>query len=697
MEALLFCFQAQKTFFCRFYGFYVQALETDFHWKSNVIYCVPETMVKKNILRFSGKDWVFMRKLLLITIMLVCLSLPFACSAENEALSGNILSSMTTEQKIAQLLMPAFYYHETEENPKVGVQDIYPEMEALLHKYGFGGVIFNLQNAQDNTKAVRLVCAVQAANASIPGRPQLITCTDQEGGYVTRLGQGTQMPGSMALGAVNDLSVTEAAGRLIGEEVTAVGYTGTFGPVMDVNNNPANPVIGIRSFGDRPDQVAAQGEAMIRGLHAAGAVCTLKHFPGHGDTDTDSHTGLPCVDKTYEELKAFELIPFQAGIDAGADMVMTAHIVYPQVEKETYISAETGESIHLPATLSRVILTDILRGDMGFTGLIITDAMNMDAVARHFNALDAAKLAIEAGVDLILRPVETNTLEGLAALDQYVQDVAAMADQGTLSMEAVDAAVLRVLDFKEKHGLLTPYETGDEEKRIQHALETVGSPAHHETEWEISRKAVTLIKNGNILPLNLSESTAILVPSASQIKSAEYAVARVKQEGILTDEVTVPVYHQSSLTITELIKLAQSTKHLIAVSASYSAAGMNPATKNGADTAVLDLVITLAHAAGNDVTVISAQLPYDAAHYTEADAILVSYGARGMSEDPRDMKGSVSQYGPNVPAAIYTVLSGSPAEGRLPIDLPALDENGRFTEEILYPHGLGLSVESESH
>ena len=176
-------------------------------------------------------------------------------------------------------------------------------MEAILHKYGFGGVIFNLQNAQDNAKAVRLVCAVQAANAFVPGRPQLITCTDQEGGYVTRLGQGTQMPGSMALGAINDLSVTEAAGRLIGEEVTAVGYTGTFGPVMDVNNNPANPVIGIRSFGDRPDQVAAQGAAFIRGLHAAGALSTLKHFPGHGDTDTDSHTGLPCVDKTYEELK----------------------------------------------------------------------------------------------------------------------------------------------------------------------------------------------------------------------------------------------------------------------------------------------------------------------------------------------------------------------------------------------------------
>ena len=257
----------------------------------------------------------------------------------------------------------------------------------------------------------------------------------------------------------------------------------------------------------------------------------------------------------------------------------------------------------------------------------------------------------------------------------------------------MDAAVLRVLEFKEKHGLLTPYESGNEEERIQKASETVGSPAHHETEWEISTKALTLIKNENVLPLNLSESIAILVPSASQVKSGEYAVARLKKEGILAEEATIPVYHQSAMTVADLIKLAQETKHLIVVSASYSAADMNPATKNGANTAVLDLVISLAYTAGNNVTVISAHLPYDAAHFTKADAIIVAYGARGMSEDPRDAAGSVSQYGPNVPAAIYAILSGKPFEGKLPIDLPALDENGKFTKDILYPHGFGLVPE----
>jgi len=626
-------------------------------------------------------------------ILVITLLLPGIALCEGNPSPAEILAGMTTEQKVAQLLMPAFYYRMNQENTRIGVSEIYPEMEEMVKKYGFGGIIFNLQNAQENAAAVRLVDAVQAANASVPGRTQLSTCTDQEGGYVTRLGRGTQMPGSMALGAVDDLSVTEAAGRLIGEEVTAIGYSGTFGPVVDVNNNPANPVIGIRSFSDRPEQAAAHGAAFLKGLHEAGALCTLKHFPGHGDTDTDSHTGLPCINKTYEELKAFELIPFQAGIDAGADMVMTAHIVYPQIEKGTYVSVETGEEVGLPATLSKTILTDILREDMGFTGLIVTDAMNMDAVARHFDLLDTAKLAIEAGVNLILRPVDTTTLDGLAALEKYIQDVAAMADEGTVSMEALNASVLRVLEFKEKHGMLTPYESGNTEERVQKALSVVGSAAHHEEEFEIARKAVTLVKNDGILPLNTGDSAAILVPSASEVKSAQYAVARLKDEGRLPAEAEIPVYHLSAITVGDLKTLAQNTRHIIAVSASYSAAGMNPATKNGADTALLDTVIILAHAVGNDVTVISAQLPYDAAHYTAADAIVVAYGARGMNEDPREKENGVSQYGPNIPAALYQLLSGADMTGKLPVSIPKLDGNGQFTDETLYPNGYSVSVQ----
>ena len=629
-----------------------------------------------------------MNKVLSILLAL-CLLLPSAAWGEEIETPEKMLEAMSTEQKIAQLLMPAFYYYTNEDGKQIGVSEIRPEIEAMLQKYGFGGVIFNLQNAQDNKKAARLVIAMQQAAASA-GHPQLITGTDQEGGYVTRLGQGTQMPGSMALGAANDLDVTRSAARLIGEEVTAIGYSGTFGPVMDVNNHPANPVIGIRSFGDEPQFVAAQGAAFVEGLHEAGALATLKHFPGHGDTDTDSHTGLPIVNKSYDELKAFELIPFQAGIDAGADMIMTAHIVYPQVETGTYTSIETGEEIGLPATLSKTILTDILRRDMGFQGLIVTDAMNMDAVAKHFDILDAAKLAIEAGVDLILRPADTSTPEGMAALEKYIQDVARLADEGKISMEKVDAAVLRVLSFKEKHGMLLPYDAGDVEARVRNAAATVGSAEHHEQEFEIARKAITLVKNDGVLPLDLSESIVIAVPYASQLMSAQYAVDRLKEEGKLPQVAQIPVYHLGGMTVNEMIGLAQKNKHIITISTSYSANGMNPAKTNGSDSVLVDTLITLAHAAGNDVTVISAQLPYDAARYPDADAVLISYGARGMSENPKEKDGSVSQYGPNVPAALYMALSGEAFQGKLPIQIPALDDNCGFTDEVLYERGFGF-------
>ena len=621
-------------------------------------------------------------------LMALCLAFPAWGMGEAGAISPEeMLRSMTTEQKAAQVLMPAFYYRQNEKGERIGVAEIYPEMEEMLKKYSFGGLIFNLQNAQENDSAVRLVDAAQAANASVSGRPQLITCTDQEGGYVTRLGKGTQTPGNMALGAINDPEVTKQVGRLIGEEVTAIGYSGTFGPVVDVNNNPANPVIGIRSFSDDPQMTATHGVAMLNGLHEAGALATLKHFPGHGDTDTDSHTGMPCVNKTYEELKAFELVPFQACIDAGADMVMTAHIVYPQVESGTYVSVATGEEIGLPATLSKTILTDILRGDMGFGGLIVTDAMNMDAVARHFSVLDAAKLALEAGVDLILRPVDTDTPEGLAALEKYIQDVAALADGGELPMEALDAAALRVLTFKEKHGMLTPYESGDVEARVREAVSVVGSAAHHEEEFEIAKKAITLVKNENILPLNTEETIAIVVPYASQIKSAEYAVRRLKEEGRLKEETEIPVVHLSAITVENLTNLCKKTRHIIAVNAAYSINDLNPNKTSGS--VLLDTVISLAHAAGNDVTVVSAHLPYDVARFPSADAIIVAYNARGMSENPLDAAGSVSQYGPGVPAALYMLLSGEKMTGKLPINIPSLDADYRFTDEILYARGTG--------
>ena len=612
--------------------------------------------------------------------------------------SQAMLAGMTTEEKVSQMIMPAFRYVTDSQGRRQSLEEITPAVAASLRRHGYAGVVLFAQNAGETEKNVRLIDAMQKANASVTGRPQLMMAVDQEGGYVTRLGQGTQMPGNMAMGAAGDPSVTASEADVIGRELQTIGYHFNFAPVVDVNNNPANPVIGVRSFSDDPQTAAAQGAAYMKALQETGTISCLKHFPGHGDTDTDSHTGLPCVGKTYEELKAFELIPFQACVDAGAEAVMTAHIQYPNIERKTYVSKLTGEEITLPATLSGTILTEILRGDMGFEGVVITDALNMDAIDKHFERLDTAKLAIEAGADILLMPVDTSTEEGILDLDRYIADVTKLVEDGTISRDKVDAAVLRILTLKEGKGLLDAYDGSDLEQRAAAAASFVGSPANHETEWRIAKKAVTLVKNdNNLLPLTREgQKVAVLTAYDNETLAMDYAVGRLRDEGKLAKDTAVSIHSIQGMTFDQVKPLLEGQDHVVVVSEITRAAALDPAQTAGAYSALLDRIIETVHSGGGTVTVLSAQLPYDAARYPTADAILIAWSSKGMSEDPRNpANGAVKQYGPNMPAALYLALSPdeSPA-GKLPVNLPALDDGYRYSDRILYPRGYGLTYET---
>ena len=273
------------------------------------------------------------------------------------------------------------------------------------------------------------------------------------------------------------------------------------------------------------------------------------------------------MEKTAEELKAFELIPFQACIDAGAEAIMTAHIQYPRIKEQTAVSLETGEEINLPATLSKTVLTDLLRGEMGFEGVIISDAMDMDAIKKHFDPMDTARLAIEVGVNVILMPVDTSSPEGLADLEQYIRDVAALVEEGRISSAKVDDSVLRILKLKQEHSLLEPYFCEDIEAKVQNALETVGSEEHHALESSIAAKAVTLLKNENdLLPMQLSdENVLILVPYDSEVLSAQYAVETLQASGKLPEQAEIRGVPYSAFSKAAL----EGVKHLIAVSAAY--------------------------------------------------------------------------------------------------------------------------------
>ena len=222
------------------------------------------------------------------------------------------------------------------------------------------------------------------------GYPAFIAI-DQEGGVVSRLGSDAAViPSAMAIAATGDTNNAYEAGLITGRELMAMGVNMNLAPDMDVNSNPRNPVIGVRSYGDTAETVSSFRGSNIWGLQDSGVLCTAKHFPGHGDTAVDSHLGLPCVDKTLEELRDCELKPFQAAIPAGVSAVMTSHILFPRLEPDG-----------LPATMSRRIITDLLKKELGFSGLVLSDCMMMNAIQGHFGTVNGCLMAAKAGVDLI--------------------------------------------------------------------------------------------------------------------------------------------------------------------------------------------------------------------------------------------------------------------------------------------------------
>ena len=617
-----------------------------------------------------------------LALLLVWMGLPLSASAADTA-PESVLAGMTTQQKVAQMLMPSFRYVADENGDTQSMDTVLPEVKALLGKYGFAGVALFAQNLGDNDKAAQFTDELQQANA---GHPQLLLAVDQEGGKVTRLGHGTETPGNMALAATGDPENAAKAATVIGTEIQALGMNFDFAPVLDVNNNPENPIIGTRSFSDDPETVAEYGVAFMQALQETGAISTLKHFPGHGDTATDSHTGLPRIDKSYAQLKANELVPFQAAIDAGADAIMTAHIQYPQIETGTYVSKSTGEAVNLPATLSKTIITDILRDDMGFDGVVLTDALEMDAIAEHFDPMDAAKLAINAGVDILLMPVGSVAPQNVTELETYIADLTKLVEDGEISLAQVDAAVLRILKLKEKHGLLEEYKGIDASKAA-----AVGSKANHEIEWDIAKQAVTLVKaEDHSLPfVTGKEKIVVLTPYDNEQPAMEYAVNRARAEGKLAKGTTVEVYSIRNKSAEEARALAKGADHLIIVTELYGVSALSGSYYQMVDDLCDDL-----HAAGGDVSVISCELPYDASRLEKADNILLCYGSMGMTEDPLTATGSVAKYGPNLPAALYKMIAiGENVSGSLPVDLP-LYEDGAYSETVAYDREMGLFYDS---
>jgi beta-N-acetylhexosaminidase len=402
------------------------------------------------------------------------------------------LKKLTVDQMVGQLIMPRFAAVYTSND-----SDIYDELTRFVREAHVGGIIAfggeePVPQVLLNPTYGPIVLGQPLALASMLNRLQavsslpLLTASDFEWGVGMRIAGATKFPRAMAFGAADDEQLAFEAGRVTAMEGRALGVHVNFAPVADVNNNPRNPVINIRSFGEDPARVGALAGAWTRGVQQAGMIATLKHFPGHGDTSVDSHLGLPLIEHPRARLDAIELAPFRAAMAAGAGAVMTAHIELPALDPAKG-----------PATLSQPVITGLLRDDLGFTGLIFTDSMLMDGIARLGTSGELAVKAILAGNDMVLDPVDVlDTFRGLKSA----------VDSGVISRERLVASVRRVLSAKARLGLHKSRLV-----EIDNVPQHVGGRAHVALAQQVAERAVTLLKDDRAsVPLKLAPSASVL-------------------------------------------------------------------------------------------------------------------------------------------------------------------------------------------
>jgi len=617
----------------------------------------------------------------------------FSTPVRAESRVDHLLNDMTTEQKVTQLLMPDFRSWQGNDGEE-DFTTMNEEVETVMNEYDFGGVILFAENVQETEQTARLTYDLQEAalknnegnGHSIP----LLLTIDQEGGSVYRLGTGTALPGNMALGATRSPEHAKTVGEIIGRELSSLGINTNLAPVMDVNNNPNNPVIGLRSFSSHPELVSELGVAMNEGFNEYNVSGAAKHFPGHGDTDTDSHLGLPEVDKSLEELRSTELLPFQKAIDEGVDMIMTAHMMFPQLDSEH------------PATLSQDILTGLLREDMGYDGIIITDAMNMEAITEEYGEIDATKQAIYAGVDIVLMPTTLRSPEDVEnKLDPMIEELVTEAETEAEFMNRLDESVKRVLQLKEDRGILDDEENKiSEEEQVNNALNEVGSDYNRQLEREISRDAVTVVKNEDrILPFNPKNGDDILLVGAeeSQLPSMEFSIDRLMEEGVIPsganyESVLLRDDNEEPWSREEIQNMVEGKDHVVVLSDIENEEELDPA--ESWSTRMPKLFIEEAEQLDVDATVMSTSNPYDVANYPNAKGIVAVYGNQG-TDDPTESTVQNQAFGPNIPAGLEIIFGKEPASGTLPVDIPGIDDNYTMTGDIEYSYGYGLTLNEE--
>jgi beta-N-acetylhexosaminidase len=520
--------------------------------------------------------------------------------------SDSVLSNLSLSEKVGQLIMP-WVLGDFAPDGSVSRERI----RAMVEDVGVGGVLMSIGTPSD--------VAVKINDLQTSAEVPLLVAADLERGAgfrfrgavylpgATQLGGATEFPSLMALGATGDSALAYEMGRVTGTEARALGVHVPFAPVLDVNNNPDNPIINIRSFGEDPEQVAWLGRALARGIQDSGAIATGKHFPGHGDTETDSHLSLPVIPLPRERLDSVELLPFQSAIADGIGGIMTAHIAVP--------SLTDGERV--PATLSPEILDGLLRGQMGFKGLVFTDAMDMYAIDRLVGRGEAAVRALEAGADVILMPPSPA---------RAVEAVMEAVEEGRITEERIDQSVLRILKAKED---LRLHE--DSQVPVQDILRTVGIAEHQAVAQDVADRSMTLLKNDrDLLPLLGTRTARVL--SVSFRRPSDLLAGRFFNSGLRARYprlVTVNLDQDTPVEVYRGIRSRARTSDLVVVSlyvttVSYSGSVAIPEE-------VAEFIQDLDEL-GVPHVVVSFGNPYLLAEFPEVQAYLLAWSGAEVSQ-----------------------------------------------------------------
>jgi beta-N-acetylhexosaminidase len=536
---------------------------------------------------------------------------PLPKPARQSAFVRRWMKSLTLREKVAQLIFIPF--HGAAPNAR---SHEYRQFMKLVRETRVGGmVLVNWNNGRLTQKAHPYALAAFLNRMQRLSRVPLLVAGDFERGASMRVDGTTVFPQAMAFGAAGDLAFARFEGEVTAREARAVGVEWLFFPVADVNNNPDNPIINIRSYGEDPKQVSALAVAFIEGTRADPkyrVLTTAKHFPGHGDTAVDTHLNMAVINASRERLESVELAPFRAAIQAGVDAVMTAHIAVPALAPA-----------NVPATLSREILTGLLRDEMGFKGIVVTDALEMGGIAQGYSSGEAAVLALEAGADALVMPPDP---------EAAVKAILAAVQSGRLTRARIDESVARLLAAKERVGL---------DRHATVDLEAIGdqidAPEDRERADEIARRAVTLVKNqGNLLPLRAPAKSCFLTLAESR-------------------------YSNEGFEFAQEVRRREKNATVIQLDASLAAASLDAAVQNTAACESVAVAAFASVAAYRGDTVLGGDFPR---LFPNAAAFLLTFSTVPPSET----------------AAVQALFGETAIRGRLPVNIPGVAKIGEGIE-----------------